>query len=269
MHILVCLKQVLDQEIAARAFRVNRAERRADVPGAALVMSIFDANALEVALRLRDAAGAGSTVTALSLGSRQAEDVLRKALAVTANKAILLSDTALESLDPAGVGTAIAAAVRRLEADGSPVDVVLTGRQAGDWEHGETGGMLAEALGWPCLTFVSRVRPANGGLEARREVEDGREVILARPPLVVTITNDETNQLRMSKVRDVMQAHRTPISTWGIAELRLDSAQLAPRTDVVDLVIPEGDSRCELIEGETPGDKAAALAHRLRELSIL
>jgi electron transfer flavoprotein alpha/beta subunit len=80
VHILVCIKQVLDQDIPLHAFRVNRAERRADVPEARLVMSIFDANALETALRLRDDVGEGSTVTALSVGSRQTEGVLRKAL---------------------------------------------------------------------------------------------------------------------------------------------------------------------------------------------
>ena len=269
LHILVCIKPVVDYTNAMDRFRVNRAERRADAPGAALIMSNFDANALEVALRLRDTADAGSTVTALSLGSGQAEGVLRKALGVTANRAILLSDDALKNLDPAGVATAIAAAVRHLEADGSPINLVMTGRQAGDWEHGETGGILAETLGWPCLTFVSRLHPANGALEARREVEDGHEVIIARPPLVATITNDATNHLRMSKVRDVMQAHRTPIIAWGIAELGLDSGRLGPRTDVVDLMIPERDSRCELIEGETPTEKAAGLARRLRELRIL
>jgi electron transfer flavoprotein beta subunit len=269
MHILVCIKQVLDPEIPPALFRVNRAERRADVPGAAWVMSTFDANALETALQLRDALGAGSSVTALSLGPREAETVLRKALGVTADSAVLLSGPELGGLDSAGVATAIAAAVRRLGDEGRPVDLVLTGRQAADWEHGQTGGMIAEALGWPCLTFASRLRPVPGGLEARREVEDGHEIVVAHPPLVATITNDATNRLRLAKVRDVMRAHRTPIATWGAAEVGLDVGELAPRTEVVDLVVPERESHCELVGGETPAEQAATLARRLRDLGIL
>src|SRR5206468_9741563 len=132
------------------------------VPGAARAMSAFDANALEVGLQLRDAVGGGSTVTALSLGSREAEDVLRKALEVTADAAMLVLDTGPQCFDPAAVALAIAAAVRRFAAEGNPVNLVLAGRQAGDWEHGQTGGMSAEDLCWPCLTVVSRLRPRHG-----------------------------------------------------------------------------------------------------------
>lgn len=268
MHILVCIKQVIDQEIPPRAFRINRAERRPDVPGAALVMSIFDANALEVALKLRDASGPGSSVTALSVGPPSAEEVLRKALAVTAGRAILLTGGLL-TLDPPTVAAAIAAAVRRLAAEGAPADLILTGRQAGDWEHGQTGGMIAEALDWPCLTFVSRLAPAEQGVRARREVEDGYETILARTPFVATVTNDETNQLRLAKVRDVMQAHRRPLTRWGAADVDLHAPMLQQRTEVLDLFIPEQESSCEIIEGETPAGRGRALGLRLRELRIL
>jgi electron transfer flavoprotein beta subunit len=269
VHILVCLKQVVDQDIPPRAFRVNRAERRVHVPGAPLVMSLFDANALEVALQLRDNRGAGSVVTALSLGPRSAEEVLRRALGCTANTAVLLYDPGFLGSDPRGVATAIAAAARRLAADGSPVDVILTGRQAGDWEHGQTGGMIAEALGWPCVTFVSRLRAVDGDLEARREVEDGYEIIHLCPPFVATVTNDQTNRLRLARARDVMLAHRAAIATWGIADLNLDPAELVPRTESVDLVIPERQTHCERIEGHTAAEKAGGLARRLRELGII
>lgn len=269
VHILVCIKQVLDQEIAPADFRIDRAAKTADVPGAALVMSIFCANALETALKLRDAAGSGSTVTALSLGPKSAEEVLRKAFSVSANKLMLLSDPALTGLDSAGVATAIAAAVRRLEAEGTPVDVVLVGRQAGDWEHGQTAGMVAEALGWPCLTLVSQIRPAGDGFELRREVEDGYVTIGARAPFVASITNDPSNQLRLAKVRELMLANRAKIPTLSAADLGLDAARLAPRVEVVDLDIPMRESNCEFIEGDKPEEVAQALAQRLREMKLV
>lgn len=262
MHVLVCLKQVLDPEIPPRAFRVRREELRPDVPGAALVTSIFDANALEVALGLREVLG--GSVTALSLGPPSAEEVLRKALAVTADQAVLLADPAFALLDPAGVATALAAAARRLQPD-----LILTGRQAGDVEHGQTGAMLAEALGWPCVSLVASITADGDGLRLRREVEDGSEWVAAGLPLVATVTNAESNQLRLAKVRDVMAAHRKPLSIWSAADLGLTAAALAARTELVDLFVPERRSECEWIDGEDGAARGRRLAQRLRELGVL
>jgi len=102
MHIVVLLKQVVDPEIPARAFQVSRAKKAPEIQRPAYVMSIFDGNALEVALKLREAKGSGVTVTAVTLGDKGAEDILRKALALTADNAVLLSDPAFTALDSLG-----------------------------------------------------------------------------------------------------------------------------------------------------------------------
>jgi electron transfer flavoprotein beta subunit len=266
VHLAVCLKQVLDQEIPPRAFRVDRAARRPQVPGASLVMSIFDGNALETALKVREAAG-GGIISALSIGAKSSEEMLRKALAVTADQAVLLSDPAFEELDSAGKARVLAAAIRKLT---PAVDLVLCGRQAGDVENGQVGSMLAEELGWPCLTFVARIEVAPDGLRLYRQVEEGWEVYRAQPPLCCTVTNDGGNVLRLAKVRDVMQAHRKPLPTWGADDLGLGPDDLGgQRTRVSDLYIPERESRCEFVGGGTPAEKAEALARRLRELKVL
>src|SRR6266581_4801549 len=114
MHVVVLIKQVLDPEVPARAFRVNRELKVPDVPRAPQVMSIFDGNALEVALKLREARGSGDKITALSLGEKSAEDVLRKALAVTAADAVLVSDPLFAQLDSFGKARVIAAAIRAI-----------------------------------------------------------------------------------------------------------------------------------------------------------
>jgi electron transfer flavoprotein beta subunit len=265
VHSVVCIKQVLDQDIPPRAFRVDRAARRPDVAGAPLVMSIFDGNALETALKLREAQGSG-TVTALSIGPKSAEEVLRKALAVTADQAVLVAEGDLDALDAPARAALIAAAVRRLT---PAVDLVLCGRQAGDWESGQVGSMVAEALGWPCVTLVSRITPASGDgrVRLRREVEDGYEVVEAAPPLVVTVTNGEGNVLRLAKVRDVMMAHRKPVTAWTAADLGV--AAPSGGAALVDLFIPEKSGRCEFVEGKTPAEKATNLVRRLRELKVL
>jgi electron transfer flavoprotein beta subunit len=263
VHTVVCIKQVLDQDIPPRAFRVDREAKRPDVPNAPLVMSIFDGNALETALKLREAQG-GGTVTALSLGAKSAEEVLRKALAVTADQAVRI-DADQDAVDAAARAALLAAAVRRLT---PAVDLVLCGRQAGDWESGQVGSMIAEALGWPCVTFVSKITPLpDGRLRLQRQVEDGYELIEAASPLVATITNDESNVLRLAKVRDVMLAHRKPLHTWTPAELGVAAGDGA--ATLADLYVPEKSSQCEFIAGDTPAEKAANLVRRLRELRVL
>lgn len=269
MHILVCLKEVIDPEITPQAFRVNAETRKADVPGAALVTSVYDANALETALKLRDTIGGTASVTVLSIGAKSAEAILRKALGMSANNAVLVSDASIGDLDSAGVATLIAAAVKKVEGEGKPVDMVLAGRQAADIEHGQTGGMIAEALAWPCLTFISKLKPSANGIEAQREVEDGHLIIQTQTPFVATITNDQSNQPRLAKVRDVMMSNRAKIPVWSVADLGVAPAALAPRTRITNLEIVKRESHCEVIEGETAVDKADALAARLRELKLV
>lgn len=265
MHVVVLVKQVLDPEIPARAFRVNREQKVPEVSRAPQVMSIFDGNALEVALKLKEARP-DVKVTAISLGEKSAEEVLRKTLAVTADNAVLLSDPAFAGLDSFGKAKALAAAIRKL----GDVDLVLAGRQAADWEAGQVGALVAEELGWPCVAFVSRATPEANGIRARRELEDGYQVLQVTPPAVFTITNDETNVLRFAKVRDVMMSSRKPIQTWNAAALGLIPADLAePAVEVLDLAIPEQPARAEIVEGDTAQDKARNLARRLRELNVI
>jgi electron transfer flavoprotein beta subunit len=266
MHIVVLLKQVLDPEIPARAFQVSRAKKAPEIQRPAYVMSIFDGNALEVALKLREATGSEVNITALSLGEKGAEDVLRKALALTVDNAVLLSDPAFATLDSLGKARVLAAAIRQL----SGADLVLAGRQAADWEAGQVGSLVAEELGWPCVAFVSRITPEGEGLSLRRELDDGYQTIRTSGPTVLTITNDESNVLRFPKIRDVMLSSRKPITTLDAAKLGLSASELAdPAVEVVDLYVPEQPKHAEMIEGETAQDRARALARRLRELNVI
>ncbi|HLZ07216.1 MAG TPA: electron transfer flavoprotein subunit beta/FixA family protein [Chloroflexota bacterium] len=266
MNVVVLIKQVLDPELPARSFRVNRELKTPEIARAPQVMSIFDGNALEIALKLKETAGAGAKVTALSLGEKSAEDVLRKALAVTADEAVLLIDPGFSGLDSFGKARVLAAGVREI----GQVDLVIAGRQAADWEAGQVGSLVAEELGWPCVAFVSRISLDGDALKLRRELEDGYQTIRTNGPTVVTATNDESNVLRFAKVRDVMASSRKPIANWNAAKLRIDVASLRDSaTEVLDLFVPEGTRHAEMIEGDSPSDKARALARRLRELSVL
>ena len=238
MNILVCMKQVLDPEVPARDFRIDAAKKEAERGSASLVTSIFDENALEVALQL------GGTITALTYGPESAEDTLRKALAMKANAAALVVG---EGGHPLHVAQVLAAAIRKL----GPFDLILTGRESGDWGAGQTGALLAEELGLPCVQFADSIQP---GLRIRRQTETGFEIVEAQPPVVVTITNDEHNVPRIPKVRDVMMAHRQPLT-----KLEVDVAP-SDYYEIVELSIPQKESRCELLDVD-------GLAQRIAEIT--
>jgi len=258
MNILVCMKQIPDPEIPARDFRL------ADIGTINLVPDIFSENALETALQF------GGKITALSFGAPSAEDTLRKALAMKADAAVLVVNDGSDHPDPLVVAQVLAAAARKL----GSFDLILTGRESGDWGAGQTGGLLAEELGWPCVSFVDTIEwrvgaPAlgraaeggsahTGGLRLRRQTESGFEIVEASTPIVLTITNDEHNVPRIPKVRDVMAAHRQPLTTWNASELGVDLSN--SYYEVVELSVPKKETECEFLTVD-------ALAQRLLEVA--
>jgi electron transfer flavoprotein beta subunit len=152
------------------------------------------------------------------------------------------------------------------------VDLVLTGCISGDTGSKVMAPLLAEELGWPALTFVSRIEARDGTVRARRLLPDGYETVAAALPLVVGIISDDTNVPRYSKLKDIMAAARKPVPSWKLADLGIDPSSVGPaanRLVLQDLVIPKPESRCELMAGETPEEQATTLAMRLRELKVI
>ena len=261
MNILVCMKQILDPEIPARDFRIDSVRREAERGSAALVTNIFCENALETALQFREAHG--GKITALSCGSETAEEVLRKALALRADEAVLIA-TPTAQPDPLFVAQTLAAAVRKIGA----FDVVLVGREAGDWGAGQTGGLLAEELGVPCISFAESFEPAPEPAKVRvkRQTDSGFEVLESATPLVVTITNHEHNVPRIPKTRDVMQSYKKPLTKWNVSDLGIDPLTSNNYYKVAELFIPQKETRCEFIAGDTLEAKIDAFAKRVTEV---
>ncbi|HKO56885.1 MAG TPA: electron transfer flavoprotein subunit beta/FixA family protein [Thermoanaerobaculia bacterium] len=259
MNILVCMKQVLDPEVPARDFRIDAARKEAERGSASLVTNIFCENALETALQFRPE---GSRITVLSYGAASAEETLRKALAMKADAAALVvrEDDAPPS-DPLHAARVLAASVRSL----GGFDLILTGREAGDWGAGQTGALLAEELGLPCIAFADSLSLDGGKLRIRRQTESGWELFEAETPVVVTITNDEHNVPRIPKVRDVILAHRQPLTQFTAVELGVP--EMNDYYEVAELFIPKKESRCELVAGDTLEQKVDQLARKLVEVT--
>ncbi|MCI0338496.1 MAG: electron transfer flavoprotein subunit beta/FixA family protein [Acidobacteria bacterium] len=268
MNIIICLKQILDPEIPVRDFRIGPDKREAVRGNANLVTNIFCENALETALQLRERTG--GKITALAFGAESAEDTLRKALAMKADEAVLVLNDGHPHPDPFTVAQVLAAAVRKIGA----CDLVMTGRESGDWGSGQTGGLIAEELGLPCISFVDHIEARGEGTDAslfvKRQTDNGWELLNAQPPLVVTITNNEFNVPRIPKTRDIMISARQPITKWTLEEIGVNAAEVRAGQsyyEVVDLAIPAKDVACQFVSGDTLEQKVENLAQRVIEVT--
>lgn len=265
MNILVCLKQILDPEIPARDFRIDSTKREAERGTANLVTNIFCENALETALQFREN-GVEAKITVLSFGTATAEDVLRKALAMKADSAALVINDGNPNPDPFTVANVLAAAIKKL----GNFDLVMVGREAGDWGAGQTAGLIAEELGLPCVSFVDNVKAANGNLHLKRQTDSGWELLEAETPIVVSITNDEHNVPRIPKVRDVMMSFRQPLTQWTLEDLGVNTGEARAGNsyyEVSGLSIPRKESACEFVSGDTLDEKVELLAKRIVEVT--
>lgn len=264
VNIIVCLKQILDPEVPARDFRVDNDRKEAVRGSANLVTNIFCENALETALQLKERSG--GKITALIFGPEGAEDSLRKALAMKADEAVQVVNDGAAHPDPLAGAQVLAAAIRKIGA----FDLALVGRESGDWGGGQTGGLLAEELGLPCVSFVDSIEAGGSGLLLKRQTDNGWERVDAKPPMVATITNNEFNVPRIPKTRDIMMSARQPITKWTLDEIGVDAAGIragGSYSRVVDLAIPEKEVTCEFVSGDTLEQKVDQLAQRIIEIT--
>ena len=264
MHIAVCVKQVPDWDIPPASFKVDEGTKKVVPPqGVAPVTSQFDAIAVEAAMRIKDA-GADAKVTVLSLGPASARDVIKQGLAMGGDEGVLLSDDAFNDLDSHGTATVLSAAIKKL----GDVDLVLTGRQAVDWDLGVTGTLISEMLGVPVITFARAVSVAEGKVVVERVLPDAFETVEAPLPAVVTVSN-ELGEPRYPKLPQIMAAGRKQVTTWGAGDLGLDASALAHRLTLERLYVPVVDTKVEIMEGDTPEEQAMNLARRLKEAKLI
>ena len=266
LNIIVCIKQIIDPEIPASQFKIDPVTKRQIQGSHSLVISPYDGNGLEVAIQLKEKHG--GKVTAISVGGAAAATALKSALSMGADEAILISDPAIERSDQQGIAHAIAKAIQKAGA----YDLVLTGCESGDWADRAVPPFIAEELQIGCVGFVSRIEAKDGQVVMRRITEEGYELIEATTPVLASITSDETNTPRYPKLKDIMAAGKRTIPTWKAADLGLDPETVgaaAARVAITDVYVPVKESKCEMIEGDTPAEQATKLAARLRELKLI
>jgi electron transfer flavoprotein beta subunit len=225
MKVLVCVKRVLDPQVKAR---VKSDGSGVDLSNAKMTMNPFCENALEEALRLREA-GLADEVVVVSVGGGKTQETLRHGLAMGADRAINI--TTEESLEP----LAIARVLKHIVDQELP-GLVLAGKQAIDGDSNQTAQMLAAMLGWSQSTFISEFKLDGDTATTTREVDAGLETISVKMPAVISV-DLRLNEPRYVKLPDVMKAKRKPMDIIELDSLGLDTAN---RLTVLEVVEPEG-----------------------------
>jgi electron transfer flavoprotein beta subunit len=266
MNMIVCVKQIPDPETPATAFRVDETNKKViPAQGIAPVISPYDAQAVEAALRIRDAAGGEGKITVVSIGPASARDVIKHALAMGADEGVLIDDPALyDNPDPFVTATVLTAIAKKL----GEYDVIFCGRASADWDYGIAPSGLAELLGIPCVTVARRVEAKDGGLVVDKVIADGFETIEVQTPAVVTISN-ELGDPRYPQLRQIMAAARKQVQVWTLADLGLSPESVQRRLVLERLYVPVKQSNVEIIEGDTVEAQAANLARKLREARLI
>ena len=224
MKILVPVKRVIDYNVKVRVKADGTGVELANVK---MSMNPFDEIAVEEALRLREA-GTATEVVAVSIGVAQCQETLRTAMAMGADRSILVETDA--ELQPLAVAKMLKAIV-----DKEAPQLVIMGKQAIDDDANQTGQMLAALLGWPQGTFASKIAPEGDGLAVTREVDGGLESVWLKLPAIVT-TDLRLNEPRYASLPNIMKAKKKPIDQMSPADLGVDPA---PRLTTLKVVEPE------------------------------
>ena len=263
---IVCCKQVTDPEAPPASFKVDTSGNRVvPPPGVPPVISPFDEQAVEAALRIKDAKG--GKITVLSLGINLLREVVKKPLAMGADELILLEDQAFTEGDSWSTAYALAMAIKKV----GQYDLIFCGRQSADWDAGQVGSGIAEILGLPSVTVAKKVDITNGKARVERVTTDGYEVIEVSLPALITVSN-ELGEARYPNIKGIMAAKRKEPVIWKPADIGIDPSQVGAsgrRTRLLKLFQPVRQGTCQIIAGETPEEAAVNLALKLREVKVL
>ena len=225
MKIVVPVKRVVDYNVK---IRVKPDGTGLDLANVKMSMNPFDEIAIEEAVRIKEKDGA-TEVIAVSIGSPKSQETLRTALAIGADRAILVETADGETVEPLAVAKLLKAII-----DAEKPDMVILGKQAIDDDCNQTGQMLAALLGWPQGTFASKVVLEPGHVSVTREVDGGLETVKLKLPAVIT-TDLRLNEPRYPSLPNIMKAKKKPLDVKKPSDLGVD---IAPRLKVIKTTEP-------------------------------
>jgi electron transfer flavoprotein beta subunit len=259
MNMVVCVKEILDPEIPAKYFKIDPKTKRAICPqGIHTVISDYDECAVEAALKIKDSLE--SKITVMSLGDESARSVIRRCIAMGADQGLLLSDPLFDDSDSFATASILAEAIKKL----GDFDLILCGRQEGDWDAGQVGSGIAELLDIAGTTMIGNIEIKDGKAVVERVITDEREIVEISLPALVTVSS-EIGEPRYPSLRRIKEASKQEIPTWNAQDI----APSEPRNKMLSLFVPIREHRCEFVTGETPEQAGLNLALKLREAKVI
>jgi len=266
LNIIVCVKQVLDPEIPPAKFKLDTESKRVIPPeGIPPVINPYDAQAVELALRLKEKHD--GKITVLTVSSEASDSVIKHALSMGADDGVILADEAFGGSDSFSIAYILAKAIQKI----GDYDLILCGRQAADWDEGLVGSIIAENLGLPLVTLAEAIDVAGEELKVKRVTLDGYQVFAVPIPALVTVSN-EVGQPRLPSGWGIISAARKQVPIWKAQDSGADLSQVganAARRKLKQLFAPERERKCEIVEGETTAEAAEKLAERLRQAGVI
>ena len=263
MNMIVCCKQIPDPEAPPASFKIDPSTCKVIPPaGFPPVISPFDLNAVEAALRIKEKSG--GTIVVLSLGNNLSPAVVKKPLSMGADELVLLEDEAFEGGDSWSTAHALAVAIKKI----GTYDIIFCGRQAADWDSGQVGSGIAELLEIPCITLAKDVEIADGKARVDRALDDWVEVVETQLPALITVSN-ELGEPRFPTITGIMAATKKEPARWKPSDIGLAPAQTGASgrsTRMLKLFQPVREACCEFVSGNSPDEIGANLALRLREV---
>jgi electron transfer flavoprotein beta subunit len=256
MKIVVCIKQVPDS--TAKMVVAGGKVSWGDAP---LIMNPWDEYAVEAALQQKEALG--GTVTAVSIGDESTKEALKRALAMGADDAILISDPALGYMDTQATAQVLASAIKKI----GSVDMAFFGRQAIDADAGLVPVQTARLLGWPALTLASVIKIEAGSARVERGIEEGRQIVTAKLPAVFSLTKD-FGEPRYPSFMGIRKAARAEIPTWSLSGLGIPApVSVIAWPEIINP--PVREVVCEFITGGSPEEIAETLANKILAEKVL
>jgi len=264
MNIAVCIKQIMDPEIPMEKFRISNNEV---VPpeGIPPVISPYDAQALEIALKLKDKHDCN--VVAVTYGIPDAADSIRKALAMGADEGVVIDSNSFDRSDSIFTAYILSQAINKL----GTFDLVLCGREAADWNLGIIGPILAEILELPIITLAKTVELLNEKLaRVERVIPDGHQVFEVSIPAVIT-ASEEVGLPRLPSGRGIIKAAQQNIPVWTSDDISLDipEAEANIKSQLLGLSVLKTERECKFIEGNDATEMASDLSEKLHSAGII
>jgi electron transfer flavoprotein beta subunit len=233
--------------------------------GVAQVISPYDENAMEAALRIKDKKG--GKVTAISLGNKLQRDVVKKALSMGGDELILLEDEAFGGGDSWSTAIALASAIKKI----GTYDIIFCGRVGGDWDQGQVGLGIAEILGIPAMTIAKDVEVLDGKVKVTRLTAEGYEVVESPTPCLITVTS-ELGEARYPTLMGIRKAGKIQPTVWKPQDIGLSPSDIGAqgrKSKLSKLFQPVKEAKCEIVEGENIEEAATNLALKLREIKVV